>query len=157
MIHVRKRFGQHFLEPAWVDKLIAKVAPAADERFLEIGPGRGADPAALAARAGAVTAVEIAGRDLAHQLRGIGISNLTVVEGDFLEPLVRRELLSLRPGDGGAAPGRRQPSAQRRFADPLRAGRSLPGRFSFADATVMLQREVADRLWPSQGPGNTAP
>ena len=37
-----KRFGQHFLEPAWVAKLIASIAPAPDDTFLEIGPGRGA-------------------------------------------------------------------------------------------------------------------
>ena len=59
----RKRFGQHFLEPAWVAKLVAAVAPRRDERFLEIGPGRGALTGPLAARAARVVAVEI-DRDL---------------------------------------------------------------------------------------------
>ena len=38
----RKRFGQHFLEPAWVEKVLRAIAPARGETFLEIGPGRGA-------------------------------------------------------------------------------------------------------------------
>ena len=42
MIRARKQFGQHFLEPAWVEKVIAAIAPKADETFIEIGPGTGA-------------------------------------------------------------------------------------------------------------------
>ena len=49
----QKRFGQHFLEPAWVDKLVARDRAGADETFLEIGPGRGALTRPLAARAAA--------------------------------------------------------------------------------------------------------
>ena len=37
---VRKRFGQHFLEPAWVRKVVHAIAPSGDDTFLEIGPGR---------------------------------------------------------------------------------------------------------------------
>ena len=49
----RKRFGQHFLEPAWVDKVMRAIDPQPDETFIEIGPGRGALTRPLAARAGA--------------------------------------------------------------------------------------------------------
>ena len=35
-----KRFGQHFLEKAWVDKLIALLEAVSDDTFFEIGPGR---------------------------------------------------------------------------------------------------------------------
>ena len=48
----RKRFGQHFLEPAWVARLLEVLAPDAADTFLEIGPGRGALTLPLAARAG---------------------------------------------------------------------------------------------------------
>ena len=65
----RKRFGQHFLEPAWVARLIDSLAPAADDMFLEIGPGRGALTRALAPRVARVIAVEI-DRDLAAALPG---------------------------------------------------------------------------------------
>ena len=30
MIRARKRFGQHFLEPAWVEKLVAAIDPRPD-------------------------------------------------------------------------------------------------------------------------------
>src|SRR4029077_12099091 len=84
MIRARKRFGQHFLEPAWVDKVIRAIDPRPDETFVEIGPGGGALTRPLAARAKAVVAGKIA-RDLAAGLRAAAIPNVTVVEGDFLE------------------------------------------------------------------------
>ena len=42
MPFARKRFGQHFLEPAWVAKLVRAIAPEPNDTFLEIGPGHGA-------------------------------------------------------------------------------------------------------------------
>src|SRR4030088_2513453 len=83
MIRARKRFGQHFLEPVWVDKVIRAIDPQPDQLFVEIGPGTGALTRPLAARAKSVTAFEI-DRDLAAVLTAAGPPNLTVVEGDFL-------------------------------------------------------------------------
>ena len=79
MIRARKRFGQHFLEPVWVDKVIKAIAPEADQDFIETGPGPGALTRALAARAKSVTAFEI-DRDLAAALEAEAIPNLTVVQ-----------------------------------------------------------------------------
>ena len=53
----RKRFGQHFLESAWVAKLVNALEAQPDETFLEIGPGRGALTVPLAARVRKVVAV----------------------------------------------------------------------------------------------------
>src|SRR5215813_3186647 len=80
----RKRFGQHFLEPAWVVKVVNAVAPKPHERFFEIGPGHGALTRPLTERAAQVTAFEI-DRDLAGALREKAPANLEIVEGDFLE------------------------------------------------------------------------
>jgi hypothetical protein len=44
MIRARKRFGQHFLEPVWVHKIIKAIAPQADQDFIEIGPARRLTP-----------------------------------------------------------------------------------------------------------------
>src|SRR5438552_8462920 len=82
---LRLRFGQHFLEPAWVDKVIRAIDPKPDELFIEIGPGRGALTRPLAARAKSVVAFEI-DRDLAAALEADAPSNLTVIVEDFLEP-----------------------------------------------------------------------
>src|SRR5712691_6124189 len=98
MIRARRRFGQHFLEPAWVDKVIRAIDPRPEETFIEIGPGGGALTRPLAARANAVTAYEI-DRDLAAELRAAAIPNLNVVEGDFLElaPNVERRATNDEP------------------------------------------------------------
>ena len=52
----KKRFGQHFLERAWAQKVIRAIAPLPDQTFFEIGPGRGAITEMLAAAAASVTA-----------------------------------------------------------------------------------------------------
>ena len=80
----RKRFGQHFLAPAWADKVVAAIAPASGDRFLEIGPGPGVLTTRLAARAAHVTAVEI-DRDLAASLRGRVPPNVDIVVADVLK------------------------------------------------------------------------
>src|SRR6185295_462861 len=98
MSRARKRFGQHFLEPAWVEKVIAAIAPQADDTFLEIGPGRGALTIPLAARAKHVVACEI-DRDLVTDLRRSNWPNVTIVEGDFLDlsaDRVRREFAAAK-------------------------------------------------------------
>jgi len=136
----RKRFGQHFLEPAWVVKVVRAIAPAPDEVFFEIGPGRGALTRELTARAGSVTAFEI-DHDLAAALRETAPANLTIVAGDFL----RSEwILENRP----AGPVRVAGNLPYNVASPILF--ALIDLYSagipLADATVMLQREVADRL-----------
>jgi 16S rRNA (adenine1518-N6/adenine1519-N6)-dimethyltransferase len=143
---IRKRFGQHFLEPAWVDKVIRAIDPKSDEVFIEIGPGAGALTRPLAARAKAVTAYEI-DRDLAAGLRAAAIPNLTIMEGDFLA------------SDGS--------SVNLLTPDLLRVAGNLPYNVAspilfklvalhaaglpLGDATVMLQREVAERLTAEPG------
>src|SRR5262245_34824059 len=83
MIRARKRFGQHFLEPVWVDKVVRLIQPTADQAFLEIGPGRGALTRALAPLARRVLAYEI-DHDLARELRAARLANVAVVDADFL-------------------------------------------------------------------------
>jgi len=165
MIRARKRFGQHFLEPAWVDKVIRAIAPNPDEAFIEIGPGPGALTRPLAARVRTLVAYEI-DRDLAADLRASAIANLTVVEADFLSV----ENLELRPQNREPGTENQQPgtkNAELRTPNPVRVAGNLPYNVAspimfklaelfaagaaIVDATVMLQREVADRLTASPG------
>ena len=147
----RKRFGQHFLERAWVDKLIHAIAPSADQTFLEIGPGRGALTRPLAARARHVLAWEI-DRDLATELRAAALPNLTVIDGDFLKITAERLRGALiDAGDPGLL--RIAGNLPYNVASPILFklvelhGAGIP----LVDATVMLQREVADRLTATAG------
>jgi 16S rRNA (adenine1518-N6/adenine1519-N6)-dimethyltransferase len=148
----RKRFGQHFLEPAWIEKVVGAMAPARDEIFLEIGPGRGALTRPLAARAKQVLACEI-DRDLVAGLLDAAIPNLTVLEGDFLELTAQR--LSGQLAAMGAA-GRLIRIAGNlpyNVASPIlfRLVELFTAGVPLLDATVMLQREVADRLTATPG------
>jgi 16S rRNA (adenine1518-N6/adenine1519-N6)-dimethyltransferase len=136
----RKRFGQHFLEAAWVAKVVRAIAPAPGDVFFEIGPGRGALTRELTARARSVIAFEI-DRDLAEFLRESAPPNLTIVTGDFL----RSDWIFEHRPEG---PVRVAGNLPYNVASPILFTlidlyiRGIP----FVDATVMLQREVADRL-----------
>jgi len=137
---IRKRFGQHFLEAAWVAKVIEAIHPSLNDEFIEIGPGRAALTTPLTAAAKHVTVFEI-DRDLARTLRESAPPNLTVVEGDFLES----DWLRANP-----------PARRVRVAGNLPYNVASPivfklidlfdGGVPIADATLMLQREVVDRL-----------
>jgi 16S rRNA (adenine1518-N6/adenine1519-N6)-dimethyltransferase len=142
----RKRFGQHFLEPFWVGKVVDAIKPARDETFLEIGPGRGALTRPLAARAGQVVAVEI-DRDLAAALVHENIPNVRVIESDFLE-IGLEDVLK-----GEQRPLRVAGNLPYNVSSPILFGllkAADDGRF-FSDATLMLQKEVADRLVAAPG------
>ena len=93
----KKRFGQHFLERPWVDKILRAIEPEASETFIEIGPGRGALTRPLAAAVGRVVAFEI-DRDLAFDLRENAPPNLAIVEGDFLDLTADRVINRGRAG-----------------------------------------------------------
>ena len=145
MIRARKQFGQHFLEPVWVDKVITAIDPQPDQMFVEIGPGPGALTRPLSARASSVTAYEI-DRDLAAALTDAAIPNLTVVEGDFLKREIsdfRLQISDFRVA--GNLPYNVASPIMFRLVELYAAGVRL------VDATLMLQREVADRLVAAPG------
>ena len=145
----RKRFGQHFLEPAWVARLIAAVAPASDETFIEIGPGRGALTAPLAERAGKVIAVEL-DRDLAATLAPRVPPNVRLVQANFLDvnlpQLLQGEHTPVRVV--GNLPYNVASPILFRLLDTADEGRLL------RDATLMVQREVAHRIVAAPGGGD---
>jgi 16S rRNA (adenine1518-N6/adenine1519-N6)-dimethyltransferase len=155
----RKRFGQHFLESPWVDKVIRAVAPGPAETFLEIGPGRGALTRPLTAAAACVVAFEI-DRDLAADLRATAPANLLVVEGDFLDvsPGRLREALALACRadstlDAASSAVRVAGNLPYNAASPMlfKLTELYQAGLPLSDATVMLQREVADRLLAPAG------
>jgi 16S rRNA (adenine1518-N6/adenine1519-N6)-dimethyltransferase len=128
----RKRFGQHFLhDPGVVRRIVAAIAPAADDFIVEIGPGEGVLTRPLAARAGRLEAVEI-DRDLAAALaaQGIKVHVADALDFDF----------------GRLAPGAR-------IVGNLPYNISTPLLFHLAryaerlrDLHFMLQREVVERM-----------
>lgn len=146
----RRRFGQHFLEATWSAKLLDAAALAATDHVVEIGPGRGALTRPLASSVASVTAIEI-DRDLAAALRTRVPANVRIVEGDVLDVAPAAWL-----GPAGADRVRIVGNLPYNVSTPIlfrliELARTT-GRIQ--DATLMLQREVAERV--ASAPGSKA-
>lgn len=152
-MRARKRFAQHFLEPAWVTKLVAAIDPAPGDTIVEIGPGRGAITMPLLPRVRQLLAIEV-DRDLAAALEARHIPQLTVVTADVLT----LDLVATVRAHVDAA------SVERcRVVGNLPYNISSPILFALLDlaartngvrdAMLMLQKEVADRLVAKVGTG----
>ncbi len=136
----KKRFGQHFLRDQEIlTKIISAAGIASSDHLIEIGPGQGAMTELLLKQGADVTVVEI-DRDLAEELgdKFKGFSNFKLIQKDILE------------ADWGdlVEPGRKN-----KIVANLPYNISTPLFFKFvqwrekiADMTVMVQKEVAERI-----------
>lgn len=132
-------------------KVVAAIAPARDDLFIEIGPGRGALTLPLADRVRRVRAIELDAA-LACRLESLAPASVEVVRSDFLRVDLAAEAVALRRG---AATG-----AVLRLAGNLPYAASAPillrllreaAAVGLRDAVVMLQREVAERVVAAAG------
>ncbi|HTT08967.1 MAG TPA: 16S rRNA (adenine(1518)-N(6)/adenine(1519)-N(6))-dimethyltransferase RsmA [Gammaproteobacteria bacterium] len=141
----RKRFGQHFLnDPGIIRRLIEAIHPLPGQHLVEIGPGRAALTLPLLRAAGQLDVIEI-DRDLIpllepHARRAHG---LRIHQADALN----FDLKSLADGD-----------KKLRVVGNLPYNISTPLLFHLfeqldviQDLTLMLQREVAERLNAAPG------
>jgi 16S rRNA (adenine1518-N6/adenine1519-N6)-dimethyltransferase len=137
LLIVKKQFGQHFLADTNILGVIERLAELGPEDVvLEIGPGEGVLTRYLAKRVRRVHAVEI-DHDLESALREIA-PNVDVVFGDALQldlPQDATKLVANLPYN---------------VATPLIA-ESLDGLPNLGLWCVMVQREVADRLFAAPG------
>ena len=155
-MRARKRFGQHFLEPAWVTKVVKAVEAKPDESILEIGPGRAALTRPLAEQCGRMLAVEV-DRDLAAELEATKPAHLTVIVGDVLEVDLAAALsewlgVSLGPGSDVRIVGNLPYNISSPILFALLDLAAKTG--GVRDAILMLQKEVADRLVAKVGTGD---
>lgn len=151
----RKRFGQHFLAPAWADKVVRTIEVEPQDVLLEIGPGSGAITVPLAATGAPILAVEI-DRDLSADLASKVPRNVSIITADFLKTNVLSFLTALQPNLPPATNNATPIERRFRVVGNLPYNISSPILFRlielsrahalFADATLMVQREVADRL-----------
>jgi 16S rRNA (adenine1518-N6/adenine1519-N6)-dimethyltransferase len=134
---VKKEYGQHFLRDPNILDVIGRLAELGpDDVVLEIGPGHGVLTRYLAERVRQVHAVEI-DRELEPALEGLP-DNVDVVFGDALQielPQDATKLVANLPYN---------------VATPLIA-ESLDGLPNVELWCVMVQREVADRLFADPG------
>ena len=142
-----KAKGQNFLTAAWVPERIAEEA-GVDETagVVEIGPGIGPLTKALCLRAGKVAAIEL-DRSLEPILRRTvgGFANLDLIFDDAMKldlaALVRERLAGLRPLACANLPYY--------ITSPVLT-KLLESR-AFESVTVMIQKEVAQRICAAPG------
>ena len=146
----RRRFGQHFLQRPWAERLVRVIAPQPGELFVEIGPGAGALTFPLAAAGAEVIAIEI-DRELAAALSSTVPSDVRIVTGDILEV----DLPALLDGRRARLVG----NLPYNISSPVlfQVLRSQRAAGCLKDATLMLQREVADRIAAAPGTGDYGP
>jgi 16S rRNA (adenine1518-N6/adenine1519-N6)-dimethyltransferase len=141
----KRRFGQNFLvDRGVVDQIISAVSPRADETIIEIGAGRGALTARLLEKTGRVVAIEF-DRDLVPSLREkfSSASNLLLLEADALttdfcaaiEPTQSTRVVANLPYNIATAV----------------LQRLIEQRRCLSEMTLMLQREVVDRITAEAG------
>jgi 16S rRNA (adenine1518-N6/adenine1519-N6)-dimethyltransferase len=130
---LKKHLGQHFLaDRSILRRIVAFAGIGKGDRVVEIGPGAGALTRELAAAAAHVTAIEI-DRDLIPSLRTEMPANVEIIQGDALEvdfPVGRFHVIANLPYN---------------VATPL-LKRFIEERDRIANVTVMVQKEVAERL-----------
>jgi 16S rRNA (adenine1518-N6/adenine1519-N6)-dimethyltransferase len=145
MTTAKRRFGQNFLvDRGVVERIIAAVAPRPDETIIEIGPGSGALTARLLESTGRVVAIEF-DRDLVPPLREkfSDAANLHLIEADALTtdfcaaiaPAQRARVVANLPYNIATA-------VLQRLIDQ---------RSCLSEMTLMLQREVVDRITAEAG------
>ncbi|HVS85465.1 MAG TPA: 16S rRNA (adenine(1518)-N(6)/adenine(1519)-N(6))-dimethyltransferase RsmA [Gaiellaceae bacterium] len=133
----KKGFGQHFLADENILGVIGRLAELAPEDVvLEIGPGQGVLTRYLAARVAQVHAVEI-DRTLQPSLADLG-ANVDVVFADALQLALPQDATKLVA------------NLPYNVATPLLV-ESLDGLPNVRLWCVMVQREVADRLFAAPG------
>jgi 16S rRNA (adenine1518-N6/adenine1519-N6)-dimethyltransferase len=141
----KRRFGQNFLvDRNIVERIITEVNPQSDETIIEIGPGRGALTSRLAAQAGRVMAIEL-DRELVPQLREkfAHNGNLQVIEADALTANFCEIIAPFKSARVVA-------NLPYNIATAI-LQRLIEQRHCITEMTLMLQREVVDRITAAPG------
>jgi 16S rRNA (adenine1518-N6/adenine1519-N6)-dimethyltransferase len=148
-LRLRRELGQNFLiNPAEAERLVALVGIAPEDAVLEVGTGLGCLTRAIAAHASRVVTVEI-DSGLARALEGDALlpENVELIHADILKLDLGRLIDSL------SSDGRRVrvvANLPYSVASPL-LRRLLDHREQLVDWTIMLQKEVAQRLYADVG------
>ena len=145
----QKRYGQNFLVDTHVmDKIMDAAQITHDDYVIEIGPGIGSMTQYLCERAGRVTAVEI-DKDL------IPVLNETLKDYDNVriinEDILKLDLNKLILEENNGKPAKVVANLPYYITTPIIMG-LLEGHVPVSRITVMVQKEVADRM--QAGPGS---
>ena len=145
---IAKKFGQNFLVDESILKSIIDCSELSkDDCVLEIGPGLGVMTQALCEKAGKVLAVEI-DRKLIPILKVslFGIDNVKVINEDIL----KLDLKAVLEENFGDSPVKVVANLPYYITTPI-IMRLLEEKINFKSITVMVQKEVGERLAADPG------
>ena len=144
----QKKFGQNFLiDTSVLEKIVSAAQVTKEDCVLEIGPGIGTMTQYLAERAREVVAVEI-DRNLIPVLQDTlsGYDNVTLVNDDILKVDIRK----LVEEKNGGRPIRVVANLPYYITTPIIMA-LLEGHVPLKSITVMVQKEVAERMQTGSG------
>ena len=143
----QKKFGQNFLiDPHVLDKIIGAAGVTKEDMVLEIGPGIGTMTQYLAEAAREVVAVEIDNNLIPILKETLAeYDNVTVINEDILKVDIRE----LADRYNGGRPIKVVANLPYYITTPIIMGLFESG-VPIDNITVMVQKEVADRLGISQ-------
>lgn len=145
----KKKFGQNFLiDKSMLEKIVDAALVGEDDCVLEIGPGIGTMTQYLAERAGKVIAVEI-DETLIPVLNDTlsSYDNVTIINADIL----KTDIQELCDKYNNGKPVKVVANLPYYITTPIIMG-LLEKRVPVSNITVMVQKEVADRM--QEGPGS---
>ncbi len=142
----KKKLGQHFLvDPDILDKVISAAQVSREDVILEVGPGLGDMTVALARQVEKVIAIEIDERFIAilkqksESYRNIEVIRSYVLKIDY-KRLLGRETIPIKV----------VANLPYQITTPL-LFRFIESKEAFSSLTLMIQKEVAERMTASPG------
>lgn len=142
-LHLSKRFGQNFLvDRVHLMRVVDTAAVGPEDHIFEIGPGVGTLTVELAQRAASVVSVEL-DRSVIPALTAVTVDypTVTIVQDDAL----RIDLPAFLGERWGQTPGKVVANIPYNITSPLIV-KLLENKRLFRSITLMVQKEVADRL-----------
>ncbi len=150
-LRAQKGRGQHFLmDPGVIRTILEKTNPDPKIPVLEIGPGLGAMTRPLLERGFTIVGVEVDRglvRYLEEEVRLLAPDRLTIISADILE--VNLKDLAVKFGGPFFVLG----NLPYQISSPL-LFKLLAAKSAVAEAALMFQREMADRLTAAPGTKN---
>ena len=156
LIKAKKSLGQNFLTDRGVARrIVDAVSPLPSDLIIEIGPGTGALTRMLVERSGHVEAVEIDIRLAEDLRRSVKAPNLSIVTADALSldwvRLIEDAQSRLAPQESSTQRKARIVANLPYYISSPIIEKLLSLRGRILDMTLMLQKEVADRITSAPG------
>lgn len=144
----QKRFGQNFLiDPHVLDRILDAAEITKDDYVIEVGPGIGTLTEAIAERAGHVTAVEIDKKLIPILEKNLAeYNNVSIINEDILKV----DIAKIVSEENDGKPVKVVANLPYYITTPIIMS-LFENHVPMKSATVMVQKEVADRM--SAGPG----